>query len=358
MHRKSWTIGIPTFNRYSMMLQALGSAQRQSVQPDRIIITDNCSDDETQWFDSRHHSPSIRYLKHSTPIKPFDNFLSSLSLCDTEYFSWLQDDDYLFPEFGRHAIAAMDADSCSTAAVSYAFLAKDIGRLRNRETKIWGPPPFSMDFDRLTPFIVPKYSLLPWMTHFWPGFSPVAIYRTADLRKCIDELPPINDCTIYLLEQYLFSALNKRGSIACIPSVLGVLREHKNRVTNEFSYSQQEWDRAMLGLYDYLLASMPIEIDAVERFLAENLVVLDAEELAQFRATLIHYNHPMSTIVLTWIDKYSPAQSEPLLPQAPASEVQKNSHHIVKRLARNILPPAIPKLLKIIANRSSKSKPA
>jgi hypothetical protein len=87
----------------------------------QLCVYDNASGDDTAEvvaelarMDSR-----VRYYCHDTNIGGFANFQYGLARVDTEYFSFLSDDDYLLPGFYRAAAAGLDA---SPAAIFWAGL--------------------------------------------------------------------------------------------------------------------------------------------------------------------------------------------------------------------------------------------
>jgi glycosyltransferase involved in cell wall biosynthesis len=180
--RTGWTVGIPTFNRYHMLKQALASAESQTHKPAEIIVSDNCSTDQTGIVSISDSAIRLRYFRHSEPVHPTANFRTALDMCETEYFSWLQDDDYLFPGTGEAFSQAFALNDQAVAVIGYAYHARDINRIRANQTTVWGPPAFQMDFDRGTPMEVPVGCLVPWLTFF--GQASLLLLRSK-LRLCL-----------------------------------------------------------------------------------------------------------------------------------------------------------------------------
>ena len=73
------TIGIPTYNRASGRLgEAIRGALAQTYPNIEIVISDNCSTDNTTEVVSSFNSEKIRYIRQETNIGPFPNFNACL----------------------------------------------------------------------------------------------------------------------------------------------------------------------------------------------------------------------------------------------------------------------------------------
>lgn len=94
------SVGIPVYNHASQLNRALLSVQAQSRLPDEILISDNCSEDNTreiaeQWMGK---IPNTRYVKQSHNIGALANMLFLAQACRGDYFLWLAADDVLEPQ--------------------------------------------------------------------------------------------------------------------------------------------------------------------------------------------------------------------------------------------------------------------
>ena len=97
---------IPTFKRPELLKRAIKSVLNQSFKPFQVCVYDNASGDETRDVvesfvkkDSR-----VKYFCHETNIGGVKNFQYGLEAVNTPYFSFLSDDDILFPNFYELAI--------------------------------------------------------------------------------------------------------------------------------------------------------------------------------------------------------------------------------------------------------------
>lgn len=112
------TIAIPTYNRADYYLQqSLGSALSQTYQNIEIIVSDNCSTDNTQAFVRSFSEPRLRYFRHDKNIGANNNFNYCLEQAKGDYFLLLQDDDMIDNDF---------VEVCITTAAK----SKDIGIIR------------------------------------------------------------------------------------------------------------------------------------------------------------------------------------------------------------------------------------
>lgn len=94
------TIAIPTYNRANRFLkQAIGCALNQTYQNIEIIVSDNCSTDNTEMVVKNCKDPRIRYFRHRKNIGANNNFNFCLEEAKGAYFLLLQDDDLIDADF-------------------------------------------------------------------------------------------------------------------------------------------------------------------------------------------------------------------------------------------------------------------
>lgn len=81
------TIAIPTYNRANLYLtQAIESAINQTYPNLEIIISDNCSTDDTEMVIRSFKDPRIRYFRQEKNIGGNNNFNFCLKQARGEYF--------------------------------------------------------------------------------------------------------------------------------------------------------------------------------------------------------------------------------------------------------------------------------
>ena len=94
------TIAIPTYNRAELFLQdAIHAALQQTYFNIEIIISDNCSTDNTESVVKLFPDPRIRYFRQKENIGANNNFNFCLQQAKGDYFLLFLDDDQIDPDF-------------------------------------------------------------------------------------------------------------------------------------------------------------------------------------------------------------------------------------------------------------------
>jgi glycosyltransferase involved in cell wall biosynthesis len=94
------SIGIPTYNRASSYLKAaLRSAVNQTYKNIEIIVSDNCSSDNTESVVKEFNDPRIRYYRQQENIGAVPNSNFCLKQSQGKYFLALYDDDLTDEDF-------------------------------------------------------------------------------------------------------------------------------------------------------------------------------------------------------------------------------------------------------------------
>jgi len=94
------SIGIPTYNRADGFLrETLTSALNQTYPNIEIIVSDNCSTDNTEVYVESFDDPRIRYFRHAKNIGASNNFNYCLEQARGDYFLLLHDDDLIDKDF-------------------------------------------------------------------------------------------------------------------------------------------------------------------------------------------------------------------------------------------------------------------
>lgn len=93
------TIGIPTYNGNSKLLKPLESIWAQNYPNLEVIISDNCSTDNTQEIieEQLKRHPQIRYIRQKENIGQMPNYYFLMKEAAGKYFMWVADDDTLEP---------------------------------------------------------------------------------------------------------------------------------------------------------------------------------------------------------------------------------------------------------------------
>jgi glycosyltransferase involved in cell wall biosynthesis len=218
-----FTIAIPTFNRAHLIAESLSSALAQKYPAIEIIVSDNASTDETCSVVSKLADSRVRYVRHCENMGPENNFLYCFESATGEYFSWLQDDDLIFPDFAERAVKDLERMNagCYLATCVHAshpnFLLN--GALYS--------PPISQGWWNGASSRVPFELILPLSLLVSVGIPPVAAFRRSALESCVDSFLP-SDHTLYA-ERILLARLAKYSSLIIAPHIAGVFRAHDSQ---------------------------------------------------------------------------------------------------------------------------------
>jgi glycosyltransferase involved in cell wall biosynthesis len=131
------TIGIPTYNRADGFLkQAIQCALDQSYENVEVVISDNCSTDNTEALVKGFPDKRIRYFRQSHNIGPYKNFNFCLEQAMGDYFLMLHDDDMIDRDFVE-------------ACIEKAGYSKDIGVIRTGTRLVDGKGIIKAEFPNL-----------------------------------------------------------------------------------------------------------------------------------------------------------------------------------------------------------------
>jgi glycosyltransferase involved in cell wall biosynthesis len=101
---------IPTFRRPDLLRRAVESVRAQTFEDFKICIYDNASGDNTEDVarDMCKLDKRIHYIKRSSNIGPGPNMVQAVASVDTQFFSLLNDDDFLLPSIYGESVAAFE----------------------------------------------------------------------------------------------------------------------------------------------------------------------------------------------------------------------------------------------------------
>jgi len=103
------TIAIPTFNRAdTYLLPALESAVSQTYSNVEIIVSDNCSTDNTESVVKSFNDKRIRYVKQEKNIGGANNSNYCLDQAKGVYFTQLHDDNLMDTDFVESCMKAVN----------------------------------------------------------------------------------------------------------------------------------------------------------------------------------------------------------------------------------------------------------
>ncbi len=103
------TIGIPTYNGADGFLKdAINCALNQTYSNIEVIVSDNCSTDQTKKLVNSFSDKRIKYIRHSENIGLNKNFNFCLNSAKGKFFLLLCDDDLIDPDFIKVCLNAIN----------------------------------------------------------------------------------------------------------------------------------------------------------------------------------------------------------------------------------------------------------
>lgn len=114
------SIGMPTYNRAHLLPRSLDSLLSQTYKNFELIISDDCSVDDTLKICQEYAScdSRIRYVRHSKNIGNIANFQYVITQARGEYFMWAADDDYWDKTFIEKLVLALEQNPKTSLAMS------------------------------------------------------------------------------------------------------------------------------------------------------------------------------------------------------------------------------------------------
>lgn len=103
------SIGIPTYNRAKgNLLRVIERALGQTWQNVEVIVSDNCSTDQTPKLVEAIDDPRLRYFRQESNIGPNNNFNYCLNQASGEYFLLFHDDDMIDEDFVEACMSSLE----------------------------------------------------------------------------------------------------------------------------------------------------------------------------------------------------------------------------------------------------------
>lgn len=177
------SIGLPVYNAENSIKQSIDSILRQTFCDFEVIVSDNCSTDNTQQICEEYsrNDKRIRYIKQKVNIGPFPNFYFTLNQARYEYFVWLAADDFWEPNFLKKNVEALESNQNLVGSISEVdFYGKGKSRYDRNFTKENFPRyrhvhPISGTWDEKAAFCL----------KFLRATMIYAVYRTDKLKNSI-----------------------------------------------------------------------------------------------------------------------------------------------------------------------------
>ncbi|WP_392532479.1 glycosyltransferase family 2 protein [Nostoc sp. C117] len=101
---------IPTYNRPEYLKQAIASAVKQTYQNIEIIVSDNCSPQNTQAIVASFGDSRIRFWRHEQNVGMLPNQQHAFKMAQGKYVASLHDDDMWNEDFLTKLVPPLEAN--------------------------------------------------------------------------------------------------------------------------------------------------------------------------------------------------------------------------------------------------------
>jgi glycosyltransferase involved in cell wall biosynthesis len=165
------TIAVPTYNRADSYLKlAIQSAVAQTYPNIEIIVSDNCSTDNTETLVRSFNDSRIRYLKQSRNIGMLNNSNFCLDEAKGAYFMQLHDDDLIDHDFVSVCMKAVNNDTNVGIIITGTRVIDEEGKVICEDTN-------KAEGCSTTDF------MLSWFRHDVPLYLCSTLYNTRRLKE-------------------------------------------------------------------------------------------------------------------------------------------------------------------------------
>lgn len=130
---------ILTYRRPHLLKKAIESVLNQTYSNFRLLICDNASGDETAAIVAKYlvQDSRVKYYCHDANIGMIENYKFGLSLIQSEYFSFLSDDDVLLPWFYETALTHLSDIPQAGFFAGSTILMSQKGRVKYVPFSLW-----------------------------------------------------------------------------------------------------------------------------------------------------------------------------------------------------------------------------
>jgi glycosyltransferase involved in cell wall biosynthesis len=223
------TIAIPTYNRVAYLRRAIQSALSQTYPLLQVIVSDNCSDDETAEAVSAIRDPRLMFLRQEKNLGMVGNWNECLKHATGEWFLLLSDDDYLEEQAAEKLVGALEWSEDPERIGMVYCRTWEVDR-HDRKRSIDPIPPLREEArDFALQYFLGNRKMHPCST----------LLRTADLRQIGGYT---QDSVVLAVDAMVWSRiLLKRGLIAGVADALSSYRIHPARTTT--SHQTEVWQK-------------------------------------------------------------------------------------------------------------------
>jgi glycosyltransferase involved in cell wall biosynthesis len=241
------TIAIPTYNRADGYLkEALQSALDQTYPNLEIIVSDNCSSDNTESIMKTFSDRRLRYTRHKKNIGASNNFNYCLQKAKGAYFLLLHDDDLIDHDFVEACIKKLDST-------------KDIGIIRTGTRVIDAEGNITSEYPNRAGGLSTVDFFRFWLSWKTAIYLCSTLFNTERLREVGGFQSKHNLFEDAFAEFKLFAKYDRID----IEDIKSSFRVHPSEAT--FASKVRDWCEDSLLLLDLICELVPEEKDTIRK---------------------------------------------------------------------------------------------
>jgi glycosyltransferase involved in cell wall biosynthesis len=130
------SVCVPTYNRAPLLKNFLASLLNQTFSDYEVIVSDNCSTDDTPAVVRSFNDSRLRYHRQDRNIGPFANMNYLIGQARGAYICIVHDDDVYFPSFLERESEILDRHPC-VGMVHCAVHEVDAGGVRRQVVRAY-----------------------------------------------------------------------------------------------------------------------------------------------------------------------------------------------------------------------------
>lgn len=236
------SIGIPTYNRADSYLRdALESALAQSYENIEIIVSDNCSTDNTESLVKEYKDKRIQYYKHSKNIGLKNNFNFCVEKAGGQYFLLLCDDDLIDNDFIEVCVNALNGTQDTGVVITGTRKIGNKGEILSEHPNCMQNLPYTDYF-------------INWFTHKTALYMCSTLYNT----KWLKEIDGFHSKTYYYQDVVTTAILSAKYGRIDIQDVKATFRDHSASKSKTYTIDNRVTDS--LYLLDVICEHAPEKV--------------------------------------------------------------------------------------------------
>ena len=226
-HHPTVTVGLPVYNGQNYVSEAIESILDQSLRDFELIISDNCSNDDTQEICRRFADTDsrIRYVRNEENLGAANNFNRTVELARGKYFKWAAHDDVLHDQLLARSVEALEDQPAAVLAYSKIVTIDESGKEIGTYDSLLHHSA-SADPDKRFGDVVFGHQLC---------YEVFGVIRTDVLRRT-----PLIGAYV-TSDRNLLAELILLGPFVEVPEPLLHIRHHKHRSVSTARHDRLEW---------------------------------------------------------------------------------------------------------------------